>query len=288
MAPRLAAAAALAIVLAAGPALASAAVHLELSARMSWFNPSLKTTYEHLHGAGLSYLPPTGTGSQTLSFEAGNVRNMSYAAALFLTENVAVQFLTGSFVSDLSGTSTPYHIYFPYTTLMPPSYTPVNLIYDRTLTWPDVTGSFTDRVYCLNGLLRLGRRSGLALDLSGGLAFFRVESEIASVGYTKAWLGGHGVLFLDVYPVKLVVQPVSQTGWNAGAELNFFVTRNAAVSVEARYFSASPFLPEFSFEVIDDGSWVTEVDIAAAPITKGTLELDPSFFKLSAGVKIAF
>ena len=88
---------------------AAAQTHLEISAGMGRFQPSWQGTYLHAYAPRFLYgMTGTGSGRQTLTFEAQSSSEAIFGAAFFVSPRFAIQVLYDSCTADVSGTTSTH------------------------------------------------------------------------------------------------------------------------------------------------------------------------------------
>lgn len=267
----------------------AAQTHFELSIGLGELRSFLKGTYVHAYTPGFLYgLVGTGTGRQTLTFEAQPSTGMVFGAAFFFTPRFALQVLFDSCSTDLAGTTSTHDTTATYTSMQPPDYTPQTFTTSSSDVPAGTGGRWNDRILSLNGLFRIPLPSGFSLDLSAGGSWFHADGDLGSPEYTNFRLGGHSVLFSQIYSLQMIFDPLDRIGWNAGAALNWTLGLNAALWVEARYYGCGLMTPRVKF--LDTGATqpLVEFDPAAAVIPVGNLRLDASVFRVAGGFKFNF
>ena len=190
-----------------------------------------------------SYSPPllfdgdyTSHAGQTLNATAGFAVGVTAGINAFATPHFGVQVLFDKATYDLAGTNGPYTIALQYVSRPPPDNKPQTVNIDESLPWPDTSGTLTQRALAFNAVVRLGRPDRVAVTMSGGPVYYRLNGAVQPVGYTTFHLGGHSVLFTDDYRLEMSLAPTNAVGFDAGGDVSVSVARHAALMFGYRYF----------------------------------------------------
>jgi hypothetical protein len=136
---------------------------------------------------------------------------------------------------------------------------------------------------------------------SAGFTYFSGNMEADTTqGYALTWTEGDWQYIDYIYfPFALDVS-ISGVGGNIGAGVDVFFSPNAAFNIEARYFITQKIeeywtvvggtyagnnFPSISWTVDED--WAAEINDFIREEIEPT-KLNPSFFKISAGIKVSF
>jgi hypothetical protein len=269
------------------PSTGGAAEKIEFGFNYGRNGLALETSYLH------QFVPPfrlssgyTGSASQNLALQSGGSWGLGFSVTFFPSRNFGVQALVDAFSSPLEGTSSPYQISLTYTAMPPPDYVPRQFTVKYSKNWPDVVGNFRNTVTSINGLVRIGQGRTISFDFSAGLSYFYCKGDVSSLGYSMYWLGGHSVLFGDFYNLKMIFGPKSKIGGNAGGVLAIALGPIISLTIEGRYFFCSEVSPRIQFELIEDGTYMTAIDIPSQNIPTNALLINPSFFRTAVGIRL--
>jgi hypothetical protein len=204
-------------------------------------------------------------------------------------EHFGFQILASHFQTALSGANPPYDVALDYVSRPPPDYAPVQVSFTGSSPWPETEGHL--RVFSLsaNGLARL-RRGRLTADFSGGLSYFNLRGEARSLGYTRLWLGGHSVLFLEEFGIEFSLEPTHQLGLNVGSQLSYSLGGKVELAMDGRYFFAPAARTDVRLTRIvrpeyRAGDSIVEIEEQMGP---RSMEISPSFLLLGFGLKFKF
>ncbi|MDH3427998.1 MAG: hypothetical protein OEM23_06140, partial [Gemmatimonadota bacterium] len=197
------------------------------------------------------------------------------------------QTLYGSNGFPLGGTSSPLRVDLEYTSTQPPDYIPTPATFSGSTEWSDPEGDVDVEYLCFNGLARVRRGERVQLAFSGGVTFFSIEADVASLGYETFWLGGHGVLFSEIYELVAESERKTSVGANLGIELAIPLGDRWKVVGDVRAFlSPTVDLPLEPAGVANADQVIRDVYLAdVGPLVP--LPLDPSFVSLSVGMRMS-
>lgn len=264
----------------------------EISTAVSYQRSLLNSSYFH------QYSPPFFSGAyesladQTIKIKGKDGWGFNVALAYFPAEMFGVQFLVDYAKPKLSGGNTLYDVYLNYA-LTFDAIPPYPFIFEYTYGWPNTAGHLTEICLSLNGVFRLPLLEKLAVYLSGGLTYFRVDAEGTGIAYSYYWW--EDPWFLGrTFNVKARIGTIDKVGLNLGAEFNWVLFSNMCVVVDARYFACSS--STLPLKIIDEGL-VTPPPPPFEEITfdeiKATMNLqdltvNPSFYRINLGLKYLF
>jgi opacity protein-like surface antigen len=250
-----------------------------------------ETTYTSSYPPDPSYFGIDGQAGQTIILAGHRGRPIDFGLNYFPHTNFGFQVLSTSFRAEVGGTGSDYEVLFRYSSRQPPDYVSREHTYNYKGRWPDPTASMRRWALGMNGIGRFGSRGGITGFVSGGLALFRIEGNGESLGYTTFRLGGHSVLFPETREMRFEYGPANALGINAGGGVDVALHRNAAVSIDYRYFHAGI----VSAEVTLDKKVTTEGVMFDEPIEDirevmgaGPVSMDIGYFRLIGALKLRF
>jgi opacity protein-like surface antigen len=153
--------------------------------------------------------------------------------------------------------------------------------------------------YILSGNLLYKIPTGSMVEplISGGVSYFSGSASVdTTVGYASTW-ESEGFRYIDYFALPASVEAsLSGIGFNVGGGIDFVFTRGVALNIDGRYFSRGKI--EVPWQVqggtypsnINEG-WTITVTEENANEFASQIEpysINPSFFKVSAGIKIMF
>jgi hypothetical protein len=135
----------------------------------------------------------------------------------------------------------------------------------------------------------LRRASGLGAvsgGVSTGLTYFRFDAEAERLGALAGWLGGHAVLFTELYEMSYSTSTADALGFNVGGNVDFALGSRAAIFVDGRFLWAPRTEAEVTVtEIVSEN--VVDVPVAQIDGYLGLspISIDPGFFRVLFGVK---
>jgi opacity protein-like surface antigen len=267
-------------------AVPASAQRFEFGIGWSFYNPGLDASYVHryspLYLQGGTY---ASLAEQTLSVKPKDVNGLSVLVNFFPVSHIGIQFLADYFKAPLEGANAPYTYSITYQRPMP-DHTTRTVSYASEIAWPATTGDVSEIVLSLNGIVRLPLSRSIFLCLSGGPSYFYSEAKAGFIGYTKFRTGDDGRLYIQTFQLAYEFGPQSRVGFNLGAEAAFRISPLISLVGEFRYFKSGG---------AETPLRLTPTDILADPIENvtstmnlGSLKVDPSFARFSAGIKFSF
>jgi len=194
-----------------------------------------------------SYSPPllldgsdyTSHASQTVTFDGQSHAGFEAGANLFFARHGGLQLLFDRRSPEVEGTNGPYDVTLHYNSRVPPDNQAIPVTVNKSIPWPDTTGSITQSIFSVNGVLRVGTSSRIDATLSGGLSIQQLSGTVEQSGFTQYNLGGHSVLFENEYHLAMSLGPTSAVAVNLGGDLNVHVATHVALVFGARYFGGA-------------------------------------------------
>jgi len=261
---------------------------VEVTAAVGVFLPSLDTAYDNTYSPPFSGRTLSGSAMQTLSLTAARKLGLSLGFAFLPRERIGIQVLFDAFDTSIEGESSPYRVDLDYITRQPPDYLPREVHIESARDWPDPEGRLANVAFSGNLLFAVGGET-VRGSFSGGLSIFRARATVMSLAYTTFWEGGHSVLFSETYELEFEVEPATQLGLNFGGELSIALGSRVALSMDGRYFYA----PSATADVrltdivnIDEIIVRDPIDTVERRMDLAAVGIDPSFFRVSFGVKL--
>ncbi len=160
-----------------------------------------------------------------------------------------------------------------------------------------VTGEVS--LYALSGnvLYKIPTGSMIEPLISGGVSYFSGTASLdTTVGYPSTW-ESEGFRYIDYFAVPAMVEAsLSGIGFNVGGGIDLVFTRGVALNVDARYFGRGKIEEPWKVTAgtypsnISEGWTITITQENAAEFANliEPYSINPSFFKVSAGIKIMF
>ncbi len=205
-------------------------------------------------------------------------------------ERVGIQVLLDTFETSLEGESSSYDVTLDYVSKPPPDYAPRQNRYTSSRYLPEPEGNTRNLVFSGNLVLTTGGGSTRGA-FSGGLSVFRTKTSFSSLGFTTFWEGGHSVLFLENYELKAATEPTVRLGFNVGGELAVDLGPSVGLSIDGRYFHAASTNVDIQLtDILNLDEIIVREGLQdlQEQMSPGPVEIEPSFFRLSFGLKFRF
>lgn len=168
--------------------------------------------------------------------------------------------------------------------------------YSRENEW-GVESEVSSSVLSGNLLYKIPTGSMVEPLISGGISYFSGTAGVdTTVGYSTTW-ESEGFQYIDYFAVPASVEAsLNGIGFNVGGGIDFVFTRGVALNIDGRYFSRGKIEEPWQVQGgtytsnVNEGWTITlsqeNADAMASLIEPYTIS--PSFFKISAGIKIMF
>lgn len=277
---------ALVSVLVLGSAVPAFAQRFEFGISWSFYDPGFDASYVH------RYSPPylsagayTSLAEQTLRLGAKRTNGLSVLVNFYPTSILGIQFIADYFKADLEGTNGPLGYGLTYQRPMPDhAYQTVS--YANTSDWPATEGDIREIVLSLNGTVRLPLTRALSLSLSGGPSYFYTEAKAGFIGYQNFWTGDDRLLHIRTFRLGYEFGPQSRLGLNLGAEAALHLSGTISLVGEYRWFKCSG--AETPLHISPTELLEENLEDVEARMGLGSLKVDPSYTRFSAGLKFSF
>ncbi len=189
-----------------------------------------------------NYSPPFSPGSFIstsdlfISYRAKSKNGFGAGINYFPMKNIGIRFESNFFRTSLEGESSKYNIYMEYVSMQPPSYLPRLFIYRANIDWEPADGDFKRFNTNLNFIYRKNLGKRISADILIGFSYEISKLDLKSIGYTKFWLGGHSVLFMETYKIGFSSGSIKDFGLASGGIINFPLGNKFDLSFGFRYF----------------------------------------------------
>lgn len=233
---------------------------------------------------------PRSEAHQLLSLSGKTSPGFGLGLNLFPHRVLGFQFLLDRASIDVAGENPPHDVRLVWDSIAFPSPDPVVREASLSFDPPETEGRLDELALSFNLTARFGRPGTVSGRVSSGLTYFRFEGEAERLGALAGWLGGHAVLFTELYEMSYETAATDALGFNVGGGVDFALgSPRAAVYVDGRYFwaprtEADVTLTEIVSESIPSVT-VSEIDSYLDP---PPMEVDPSFLRVLFGVKLRF
>ena len=278
------------------PGLSGDGTTAELDRVELWGGPTVvgprgEVTLVNSYSPFLKHFSSTGLAGHTALLEPEATVGFEFGFNYFPTPHLGVQVSFGQDTVDLAGPSGPYTVHLEYEARYPPDYLPRPVVIDRSTPWPDLSGEVRHRTLNVNAVGRWALSRFARAEVSGGLSYVRVDGSVRPLAYSTYWLGGHSVLFSEVYELEVAMEPSSSVGINAGGGLDFRLGRHLSLTTGLRYVRAGEVSAPLGVSEIVNLSSVAVVDPVSAiqeALDPAPLAFSPHRVRVIVGLKAGF
>jgi len=249
----------------------------------------LDATYTSSYVPLSVFSPSRADAGQTLALQGEAGSGFDLGVRYFPAQRFGVELRLGYLRSRIGGKNDSYRYSHQFLAKgTGAAALPETVTNEGSLDWPDTEGRLRQLTVAVNGVTRWRPAPRIVTSVSGGLSYLRLKGGAGSLGFTTFQLGAARSVSVEQYQMSFAVVPVGWLGLNAGAEWDFTVSRNLAVTVDCRYFYApSASVPVHldgivSRSSVSKGLGVKEVEAALRP---GPVQLRPSFSTILFGLK---
>jgi len=209
----------------------------EVALSLGWASPRLDTLYSTRYSTPFNTESVNmSSASQTLAINGRSGLAIGGSVSYFPGRSFGIQVHTDYVSSSLYGQNEPYKISFKYIGIDWPYPTPVERTVESSIPWPDTEGEIHHLTLSLNSIVRFEAGRKAAFYLSAGLSYFLMWGEIASLGYSKFWMGGHAVLYSEHARLQASLESAHKIGGNAAIGIKANIFESMFLFLEGRYF----------------------------------------------------
>lgn len=268
-------------------AVPASAQRFEFGISWSFDNPSLDASYvNHYSPLYLSGGTYASLADQRLRVKAKDASGLSVLVNFFPASNIGIQILADYFKAPFEGANAPYGYSITYQRPMA-DHTTQTVSYASEAAWPASQGDVRELVFSLNGIVRLPLTRLFSLSLSGGPSYFYTQAKAGFIGYSKFRTGEDRLLYIQTFQLAYEFGPQSRLGFNLGAEAAFHLSTLISIVGEFRYFKSAGAGTPLHITPAPDLLSDPVADVESV-LGLGSLKVDPSFSRFSAGVKFSF
>jgi hypothetical protein len=281
----------------ATPSAARAGADVEVFGGLAGFWPRMDGRYDASYTpsrvGGINQLfeepDPRSSATQSLSLQGQGGLGFGLGLNIYPHRVLGVQLLLDRGGGDLTGANPPHVVELTYDTINFPSSDRVTRTLAYSFDVPDTAGQLEQLSVSLNATARWTAGPVVSGSVSGGLSYFRVRATDLEVGGFAAWLGGHAVVFSELYRMALATDTASTVGFNVGGDVSFALGGTLALFADVRYFHGPKIDAAVQLDSFVSDN-VVEVPLAQVEqfLTLPPLQLDPSSLRLLAGLKLRF
>ncbi len=272
---------------------AFAETDVEVVGGLGFFRPDLDTTYD------ASYVPskvgfnqlfvvpdPRSKARQLLSLKGKTSPGLGLGLNLYPHRVLGFQFLLDRATIDVVGENPPHDVHLVWDSIAFPSPDPVVREASLSFDPPETEGRLDELALSFNLTARFGPPGAVSGSVSSGLTYFRFDGEAQRLGALAGYLGGHAVLFADLYEMSYATATADALGFNVGGSVDYALGSRAALFVDGRFFWA----PRTEAEVTLTG--IVSESIPSVTLSQidsyldlPPIEIDPGFFRVLFGLK---
>lgn len=268
---------------------------VELFGGVSFWRPALDDVYD----AG--YVPsrvrgihdlfrepdPRSQARQLLALRGQTGPGLGLGANLFLTPALGLQLLLDRASVTVSGTNGTHDVDLTYDTIAFPSPEPIVARSQYSFDLPPTVGRLRETTFSVNAIARFGAARRLSGNVSGGLSYFRVDLAAAEVQAFTAWLGGHAVVFSELYELAVRTTPSSQVGFNVGGGATLSVGPRLGLLIDGRYFGAAAKNAPLRLDTVRSTNVIeVPIDQIQRFLALPHLDIEPGYVRLLVGLTL--
>jgi len=285
------------VALLCAPGFGFAATDVEVFGGLGFFWPALDTTYDASYVpskvSGINQLfvtpDPRSEARQLLSLKGKAGPGLGLGVNVYPHRVLGFQLLLDRASLDIEGENGPHQVHLVWDSIAFPSPDPVVREASLSFVPSDTEGRLDELALSFNVSARFGHLGTVSGSVSSGLTYFRFDAEAERLGAFAGYLGGHAVLFGDLYEMSYETAPTDTLGFNVGGSVDVALGSRAAIFVDGRFLwaprtEAEVKLTEIVSETIPSVT-VSQIDSYLDP---RPMEIDPSFFRLVFGLKLRF
>lgn len=257
-----------------------------------WF-PRLDTQYD------ASYTPsrvvgirqmftdpdPRSTTRQLLTLQGVAGPGFGVGISLFPHPVVGFQVLFDRTRLDVVGENPSHEMSLTYDTIDFPNPDRIVATTSHSFDQADTMGTLEETTLSLNLAARFGTGGVVSGNVSGGLSYFRFDLAAEPLGAHAAWLGGHAILFSELYEMSYASETADTFGFNLGGQVDLNLG-HVALFADARLLRTS------TAEAAVHLDQRLSTNVITIPLTQveefldlPPLEIDPTTIRLLFGLK---
>lgn len=275
-------------------AASAASTDVEIFGGLGFFRPALDTTYD------ASYVPSRVTGinqlfvdpdprseaRQFLALQRKTTPGLGLGVNVYPHRVLGFQFLLDRVSVDVVGENGPHEVDLVWDSINFPSSDPVVREASFSLDASDTEGRLDELALSFNLTARFGPPGAVSGSVSSGLTYFRFDGEGERLGALAGWLGGHAVLFTELYEMSYSTATTDALGFNVGGNVDFALGPHAAIFVDGRFLWAPRTEAEVSLtEIVSENVVTVPVSQIDGYLDLPPISIDPSYFRVLFGVK---
>ncbi|MEW5901020.1 MAG: hypothetical protein AB1715_06115 [Acidobacteriota bacterium] len=257
----------------------------EVSTALSYQKSLLDASYLHRYSPQFLSGAFVSNAEQTLSLEGRDAWGMNISLAYFPLDRLGLQLLIDYGKPEIGGQNSDYELFLNYSLDQNPGPPPYPMDYERTYIWPKTKGNLRQACLSLNAVTRVPLVRQVALQVSGGLTYFRVDGKASSLGFT-VFRVEEDAFIEETTQMIYKFNAANRLGLNVGANLDLVLYSNLCFTVDARAFVSSKFTRTLDLEA--NGLSSIPIEQIRAVLNLGKIEVNPSLYRVNFGLKYLF
>lgn len=280
--------------LSSATAASAAPSDVEIFGGLGFFRPALDTPYD------ASYFPSRVTGinqlfvtpdprsdaRQLLVLQGKTSPGLGFGVNVYPHRVLGFQFLLDRTSIDVVGENGSHEVDLVWDSINFPSPDPVVRESSFSFVAPGTEGRLGELALSFNLTARFGAPGAVSGCVSSGLTYFRFDGEAERLGALAGWLGGHAVLFTELFEMAYSTATAGALGFNVGGNADFALGSRAAIFVDVRLLWAPRTEAEVTLtEVVSENVVSVPVSQIDRYLGLPPISIDPGFFRVLLGVK---
>ncbi len=272
----------------------AAPADVEIFGGLGFFRPLFDTSYDadyvpsEITGINQLFVSPDprSDARQSLTLRGQPGPGFGFGVNVYPHRVLGFQFLLDRSSIDVAGENVPHEVDLVWDSINFPSSDPVVREASFSFEAADTEGRLDELALSFNLAARFGASGTVSGAVSSGLTYFRFDAEAERLGALAGWLGGHAVLFTELYEMSYSTSTADALGFNVGANVDFALGARAAVFVDGRYFWAPRAdAPVALTEIVSENVVSVPVSQIDEYLDLPPIAIDPGFFRVLFGVK---
>ena len=282
------------MVLFSAAAVFGAPTDTEIFGGLGFWRPSLDTSYD------ASYVPsrvgginqlfvipdPRSEARQLLALQGKTSPGLGFGVNVYPHRVLGFQFLLDRASVDIVGENGPHEVDLVWDSINFPSPDPVVREASLSIDASDTEGRLDELALSFNLTARFGAPGAVSGSVSSGLTYFRFDGEAERLGALAGSLGGHAVLFTELFEMSYSTATADALGLNVGGNVDFSLGSHGAVFVDGRFFWAPR--TEAAVHLTE----IVSANVGTVPLSQiedylalPPMAIDPGSFRVLFGVK---
>ena len=282
------------MVLFSAAAVFGAPTDTEIFGGLGFWRPSLDTSYD------ASYVPsrvgginqlfvipdPRSEARQLLALQGKTSPGLGFGVNVYPHRVLGFQFLLDRASVDIVGENGPHEVDLVWDSINFPSPDPVVREASLSIDASDTEGRLDELALSFNLTARFGAPGAISGSVSSGLTYFRFHGEAERIGALAGSLGGHAVLFTELFEMSYSTATADALGLNVGGNVDFSLGSHGAVFVDGRFFWAPR--TEAAVRLTE----IVSANVGTVPLSQiedylalPPMAIDPGSFRVLFGVK---